>query len=120
MRTDAVLDPDAIALLKSLDTQQPGSFKEFVRMFATEAPIREKKMESAFVAGDAEALNQHAHYLRSACLALGAGRLAASCNVLEHLDPAEVTGSNASLYLAPLHIQLREAMIALLELAEEA
>ena len=44
MRTDAVLDPEAIALLRSLDEQRPGSFKDFVRMFATEAPIREKKM----------------------------------------------------------------------------
>ncbi len=118
MRTDAVLDPDAIELLRTLDKQRPGSFRDFVRMFATEAPIRVKKIEAAFAAADANALNQHAHYLRSACLALGAGQLAATCNNLEHLDPVKMTPDNTDLYLGPLHVQVRDAMIALLELSE--
>ncbi len=120
MRTDAVLDPDAIELLRTLDKQRPGSFRDFVRMFATEAPIRVKKIEAAFKAADASAMNQHAHYLRSACLALGAGQLSATCNKLEHLDPAKMTEDNSDFYLGPLHAQLRDAMIALLELSEVA
>jgi len=120
MRTDAVLDPDAIELLRTLDKQRPGSFRDFVRMFATEAPIRVKKIEAAFAAADATALNQHSHYLRSACLALGAGQLSATCYNLEHLAPEKMTEDNSDLYLAPLHTQLREAMIALLELSEVA
>ena len=118
MRTDAVLDPLAIDLLRSLDEQKPGSFKDFVRMFVAEAPDRVKKIESAYVAGDREELSQHAHYLRSACLALGAGQLAATCHDLEHLDSQIITQANSDLHLGPLHLRLREAMIALLELAE--
>lgn len=118
MRTDAVLDPAAIDLLRSLDEQKPGSFRDFVRMFVTEAPDRVKKIESAYAAGDSVELSQHAHYLRSACLALGAGQLAATCHDLEHLNPQTITPENTDLYLGPLHERLREAMIALLELAE--
>ena len=118
MRTDAVLDPLAIDLLRSLDEQKPGSFKDFVRMFVAEAPDRVKKIESAYAAGDSDELSQHAHYLRSACLALGAGQLAATCHDLEHLDSQIITQANSDLYLGPLHVRLREAMIALLELAE--
>lgn len=118
MRTDAVLDPDAVELLRTLDKQRPGSFRDFVRMFATEAPLRVKRIETAFSAADAPALNQHSHYLRSACLALGAGQLAATCFKLEHLDAEKMTDDNSDLYLAPLHTQLRDAMIALLELSE--
>ncbi|HNV84085.1 MAG TPA: Hpt domain-containing protein [Arenimonas sp.] len=118
MRTDAVLDPAAIALLRSLDEQKPGSFRDFVRMFVTEAPERVKKIEAAYKAGNASDLSQHAHYLRSACLALGAGQLAATCHDLEHLDPQSLTAGNTELNLGPLHARLREAMIALLELAE--
>jgi len=118
MRTDAVLDPAAIALLRSLDEQKPGSFRDFVRMFVTEAPERVKKIEAAYKAGNASDLSQHAHYLRSACLALGAGQLAATCHNLEHLDPLALTAANTESNLGPLHARLREAMIALLELAE--
>ncbi len=118
MRTDAVLDPAAIDLLRSLDEQKPGSFRDFVRMFVTEAPDRVKKIESAYAAGDSVELSQHAHYLRSACLALGAGQLAATCHDLEHLNPQTITQANTDLHLLPLHERLREAMIALLELAE--
>ena len=118
MRTDAVLDPAAIDLLRSLDEQKPGSFRDFVRMFVNEAPDRVKKIEAAYAAGDSEELTQHAHYLRSACLALGAGQLAATCHDLEHLEPQTITQANTELHLSPLHKRLREAMIALLELAE--
>jgi HPt (histidine-containing phosphotransfer) domain-containing protein len=118
MRTDAVLDPEAIALLRSLDEQKPGSFRDFVRMFVTEAPERIKKIEAAYVSGDGNELSQHAHYLRSACLALGAGQLAATCYELEHLDSKVITQVNTDLHLGPLHARLREAMIALLEMAE--
>lgn len=118
MRTDAILDPAAIALLRSLDEQKPGSFRDFVRMFVTEAPERVKKIEAAYKIADGNELSQHAHYLRSACLALGAGQLAQTCHDLEHLDPQMLTPANAESNLGPLHARLREAMIALLELAE--
>jgi len=120
MRTDAVLDPAAIALLRSLDEQKPGSFKDFVRMFVTEAPERMNKIEAAYAAGDGDTLSQHAHYLRSACLALGAGQLAETCHELEHLPGFTITPENNELHLEPLRARLREAMIALLELAKEA
>jgi HPt (histidine-containing phosphotransfer) domain-containing protein len=118
MRTDAVLDPAAIALLRSLDEQKPGSFRDFVRMFVTEAPQRVKKIESAYANKESSELSQHAHYLRSACLALGAGQLAATCHDLEHLDPQVISQANTELHLSPLHARLRDAMIALLEQAE--
>lgn len=118
MRTDAVLDPEAIALLRSLDEQKPGSFRDFVRMFVTEAPERVKKIDAAYKTANSNELSQHAHYLRSACLALGAGQLAATCHDLEHLDPKVIFQANADLHLTPLHARLREAMIALLEMAE--
>jgi len=44
--------------------------------------------------------------------------LAATCHDLEHLDPQSLTAGNTELNLGPLHARLREAMIALLELAE--
>jgi HPt (histidine-containing phosphotransfer) domain-containing protein len=118
MRTDAVLDPAAIALLRSLDEQKPGSLRDFVRMFVTEAPERVKKIEAAYKVSDTNELSQHAHYLRSACLALGAGQLAAICHDLEHIDPQVISTANTDLHLGPLHARLREAMIALLEQAE--
>lgn len=118
MRTDAVLDPAAIALLRSLDEQKPGSFRDFVRMFVTEAPERVKKIDAAYKASDSNELSQHAHYLRSACLALGAGQLAETCYELEHMDPKHVSEANIDSHLGPLHARLREAMIALLEMAE--
>jgi HPt (histidine-containing phosphotransfer) domain-containing protein len=118
MRTDAVLDPAAIALLRSLDEQKPGSFRDFVRMFVTEAPERLKKIDAAYKAANANELSQHSHYLRSACLALGAGQMAATCHELEHLDANLISEANRELHLSPLHARLREAMIALLEMAE--
>lgn len=115
MRTDIVLDPEAVALLRSIDAQKPGSFSNLVRMFATEAPIRIKKMEAAYLAADTEALSLHAHYLRSACLALGAGQLAKTCHDLESIGAGDIKQENAESYLAPLHVQLNEAVTALLE-----
>lgn len=120
MRTDAVLDPAAIELLRSLEAQKPGSFKDFVRMFVSEAPERVKKIEAAYSEAKQFELSQDAHYLRSACLALGAGQLAAICHSLEHMDARDMNADNAEQHLQPLRVKLREAMIALLELAEVA
>jgi HPt (histidine-containing phosphotransfer) domain-containing protein len=115
MRTDIVLDPEVLSLLRELDEQKSGAFSEFVRMFISEAPDLVKKIELAYLARNAEMLSQSAHYLRSACLALGAGQLADTCHRIEFLKAEQIEPSQIDFALDELRHRVRDALYALLE-----
>jgi HPt (histidine-containing phosphotransfer) domain-containing protein len=115
MRTDIVLDPEVLALLRELDQQKSGAFSEFVRMFISEAPDLVKKIEAAYSERDIEKLGQSAHYLRSACLALGAGQLADTCHRIEFLKHEQIKPESIDVALDELRHRVRDALYALLE-----
>jgi len=115
MPIESKLDPKALETLLALEQEEPGSFSEFVRMFVTEAPELVKKMEAAHAAGDADALGQSAHYLRSAAMAMGATTLADACHRLEHLDGGSYSAASVEPRLLDLRHAVRDALIALLQ-----
>ena len=115
MPIESKLDPKALETLLALEQESPGSFSEFVRMFVTEAPELVKKMEAAHATGDAEALGQSAHYLRSAAMAMGATTLADACHRLEHLDAGNYPRADVESRMLELRHAVRNALIALLQ-----
>jgi HPt (histidine-containing phosphotransfer) domain-containing protein len=114
MRTDIVLDPEVLELLRELDQQKSGAFSEFVRMFISEAPDLVKKIEAAYLETNVDTLSQSAHYLRSACLALGAGQLADTCHRIEFLKREQIQPENIDQALDELRHRVRDALYALL------
>ena len=112
---ESLLDPKALEVLRMLDRDRPGSFSEFVRMFVHEAPDLVRKMEQAHLAGDAEALGNAAHYLRSAALAMGATRLVDVCHGLEHLSAEDLAAANMGERFNELRRSTRDALILLLQ-----
>jgi HPt (histidine-containing phosphotransfer) domain-containing protein len=111
----SLLEPKALALLRMLDRDRPGSFSEFVRMFVHEAPDLVRKMEQAQLAGDADELGKAAHYLRSAALAMGASQLVEVCHGLEHLSDDDLAAPEMMERFNQLRRAVRDALILLLQ-----
>jgi len=111
----SLLEPKALALLRMLDRDRPGSFSEFVRMFVHEAPDLVRKMENAQQAGNADELGKAAHYLRSAALAMGASQLVEVCHGLEHLQDDDLVSPDMGDRFNQLRRAVRDSLILLLQ-----
>jgi HPt (histidine-containing phosphotransfer) domain-containing protein len=119
MTSATPLNPDALALLHTLDESQPGSTAKLIRLFAADAPALLSRIEVGHERGDGAEVNQAAHFLRSSALALGVTDLANAALQLEHLPPAQFGSPLALDHLAQLRASLRLAVLALLDLAPE-
>lgn len=119
MTAPTPLNPEAIALLHTLDESQPGSTAKLIRLFAADAPALLSRIELAHERRDLPEVNQAAHFLRSSALALGATELAEAAQRVEHLEESQFGSSVAELRLAQLRVSLRNAVLSLLDLAPE-
>ncbi len=120
MTAPTPLNPEAIALLHTLDESQPGSTARLIRLFAADAPALLSRIELAHERRDLPEVNQAAHFLRSSALALGATELAEAAQRVEHLEESQFGSSVAELRLAQLRVSLRNAVLSLLDLAPES
>ena len=119
MTAPTSLHPDAVALLKTLDDDQPGSAAKLIRLFAADAPALLSRIEVGYERGDHSEINQAAHFLRSSALALGATELADVAFRLEHLKAEHLGSDLATRHLSQLRVGLRNALLSLLELVPE-
>ncbi|MCU0249929.1 MAG: Hpt domain-containing protein [Vicinamibacterales bacterium] len=85
MPSDEVLDPAVVAELRR--AQDAFGKPEFVRqlagLFLASAPGKMDRIRQAFTAGDAAAIRELAHALKSNCGMLGATRMAGACALME-------------------------------------
>lgn len=78
------LDPEMITMLKELGgEEEPGLFNELVDTFLSDSPARVKGIQAAATAGDARALSEAAHGLKSSSANMGASVLSELCGSLE-------------------------------------
>lgn len=78
------LDPEAIALLRSLATpESPGFLATVCGKFLSDVGPRLDRMASAAATGDAETAEREAHTLKTACATVGAWEMSAVCAALE-------------------------------------
>jgi len=78
-----ILDSGMIATLFELDDGEGEVLRELVTLFSEDAPERLAEMKSASASGDGDLLRRAAHTLKGSARNLGAGRLAAVCEVME-------------------------------------
>ena len=110
------LDLEVIARLRELGgDEDPGLFDELVLTFADDSPARVAAIGAAVAAGDAQALHNAAHGLKSSAASMGAMLLSATCRTLEKLgrdgnvDGArELASSVPELYEGALNSLQRE------------
>ena len=78
MSTDEVLDPAVVADLRRAQDAfgNPAFIRELAGLFLSNTPGKMDRIRQALAAGDAEAVGQAAHALRSSCGMLGAAQLA--------------------------------------------
>ena len=117
MNTPPRIDPKAMDLLRSLEADSPGSVRELVRLFVTDAPGQLLRIEQGCQAGNTEQARQAAHFIRSGAMALGLTATAEASLVVERM-PAEDYG-HASERVATLRTELANARVALLAAIEE-
>lgn len=115
MSSLAPLNQETLALLRSLEEDQPGSLARLIRLFVADAPALLSRIEVANERHDREELKSAAHFLRSSALALGADDLAVSAQQVEHLTLQDLGGSTAEQRLAALRSGLRDAVLSLLQ-----
>jgi histidine phosphotransfer protein HptB len=82
---DEVLDPAVVAGLRAAqeDFGSPTLIRDLVGLFQTRTPGKLDSIRRALAAGDASAVREVAHSLRSNCGTLGAMEMAAACGRLE-------------------------------------
>lgn len=85
MAADDVLDPAVVAGLRAAqeDFANPTLIRDLVGLFLTRTPGKLDSVRRALAAGDAAAVREVAHSLRSNCGMLGAMEMAAACGRLE-------------------------------------
>lgn len=113
------IDPNALDLLHSLESDRPGAMGELVRLFVADAPNQMQSIEDGYRLRDGQRVRQAAHFLRSGALALGAAQLAEISYVVERLDAAQFGQPDADGQLAQLRVALRDALLALLSQVKE-
>jgi CheY-like chemotaxis protein/HPt (histidine-containing phosphotransfer) domain-containing protein len=81
----ASLDPSVLAEIRELSSSEDGdAVGELVTLFLNDLPARLEKIASAISTNDLEAARAIAHSLKSACASMGATRLGAMCESVEH------------------------------------
>ena len=92
------LDMETIAVLKELGgDDDPELFNEIVDLFLEDTPTRLRALQAAAAEGDARAVEETAHALKSSCGNLGALLLADLCRELETRGRSRELGAVPSL-----------------------
>ena len=85
MPSDEVLDPAVVAALRRAQDAfgNPGFIRQLAALFLANTPGKMDRLREAFTAGDAAAIREVAHALKSNCGMLGATRMADACALME-------------------------------------
>ena len=85
MPSDEVLDPAVVAALRRAQDAfgNPGFISQLAALFLANTPGKMDRLREAFTAGDAAAIREEAHALKSNCGMLGATRMADACALME-------------------------------------
>jgi len=83
--SDQVLDPAVVAELRRAQDAfgKPGFTRQLAGLFLANTPGKMDRLRQAFTAGDAAAIRELAHALKSNCGMLGATRMAGACALME-------------------------------------
>ena len=119
MTSDSPLDPKALELLQSLESDSPGAMTELVRLFIVDAPTQLQRIVAGYRDGDVEQVRQSAHFLRSGALALGLTSLVDASHALERLEASHYGQADADAQLSALRRGVRDAMLTLLSVVKE-
>ncbi len=119
MSPGSPIDPKALDLLHSLESDRPGIMSELVRLFVADAPKQMQGIEDGYQSRDEQRVRQAAHFLRSGALALGVAQLAEASHAVERLDVARFGQPDADERLTHLRVALRDALLALLSQVKE-
>ena len=85
MGTDGILDNEAIEALRALGEDDNGDFlREIVEVYLTDAPQRIAEMRRTHTEGDQENLIRAAHSLKGSSANVGAIRVKAAAQEIEH------------------------------------
>ncbi len=85
MSEPPVIDPEAIATLRSLCTEEDESFlKEVVDIFLVDTPQRLEELHSCLADGDTPRFVRAAHTVKGSASNLGAARMRALAEEIEH------------------------------------
>lgn len=80
-----ILDPESIDNLRALGAEGDDSFlKEIIGIFIDDTPQRIQELRTAFAAGDQPTFSRAAHSIKGSASNLGAMRLRAVAEKLEH------------------------------------
>jgi len=111
---DDVLDPAVVAGLRAAqeDFGNPTFIRDLVGLFLTRTPEKLDRVRQALAAGDAAAVREVAHSLRSSCGMLGALEMAAACGRLEDAA-ARADLAAAAAAFADVEFQLPAVLSAL-------
>jgi HPt (histidine-containing phosphotransfer) domain-containing protein len=85
VQTDEVLDPAVVAELRRAQDAfgNPDFIRQLAGLFLANTPAKMDRLREAFTAGDAAAIRDVAHALKSNCGMLGATRMAGACALME-------------------------------------
>jgi HPt (histidine-containing phosphotransfer) domain-containing protein len=83
--SDEVLDPAVVAELRRAQDAfgNPGFIRQLAGLFLANTPGKMDRLREAVTAGDAEAIREVAHALKTNCSMLGATRMADACALME-------------------------------------
>ena len=120
MSTEEVLDPAVVADLRRAQDAfgKPSFIRELVDLFLASTPVKMDRIRRALAAGDAEAVVQAAHALRSSCGMLGAARMAGAFACMEDAAAGGDLAGVASAFKAAEE-QLPGVLEALAELTDQ-
>ena len=110
--TDTSLDADVLAELLACDPSGE-LLIELIDVYLEDTPPRLNALRRAFDAGDARAMGDQAHALKSSCAQLGAMNLSSACRELERMG-REGRLDGAEALLAGIESDFPRARAALL------
>jgi len=114
MTSGTPIDPKALDLLNSLESDRPGLISEVVRLFLADAPKQMQLIDDGHAARDNDQVSQAAHFLRSGAMALGLTQLTDASLAVERADLAEYGLAPMGEKIGVLRVELRNALLALL------
>lgn len=106
-----------MAVLRSFEEIQaegePDLIVELIDLYLKDAPVKLASMQEAVAGEDAEGLRRAAHGLRGSSASIGAARVAALCEGLEHASRVASAGQEAAPLVEQLERELEDARRAL-------
>ncbi len=113
------IDPKALDLLNSLESDRPGLISEVVRLFVADAPNQMQLIDDGHLARNVDQVGQAAHFLRSGAMALGLTQLADASLAVERADAADYGLAAMGERIGVLRVELRNALLAVLNQVEQ-